>query len=253
MARLKWENRDIADVVALMDKAIFGYRLIEDGDKVLIGVSGGKDSLALLELLARRSRIRRPSFTVMAAHVAVTNIGYRSDIDYLRSLCEGFGVELVTVETSYEMATDTRKSPCFLCSWNRRKALFTVAQRHGCNKIALGHHQDDVIETLYMNMMFQGAFSTMPPMLRMRKFDLAVIRPLCLVPESRLVAMAASRGYKGQVKACPYEHQSSRTAVKHLLKEMEALNPEMRHNIWGSMSNVQTEMLPPKIIKHQKS
>ncbi len=250
MSRLKKENREIADVVALMDKAIFSYRLIEDGDKILIGLSGGKDSLSLLELLARRSRIRRPSFTVEAAHVAVTNIGYRSDMEYLKSVCDSLGVEFVTVETSYEMSTDTRKSPCFLCSWNRRKALFTIAQQRGCNKIALGHHQDDVIETLYMNMMFQGAFSTMPPMLRMRKFDLAVIRPLCLVPESRLQEMAALRGYKGQVKACPYEHQSNRTAIKHLLKEMEALNPEMRHNIWGSMTNVQTEMLPPKIIKH---
>ena len=76
MSRLKKENREIADVVALMDKAIFSYRLIEDGDKILIGLSGGKDSLSLLELLARRSRIRRPSFTVEAAHVAVTNIGY---------------------------------------------------------------------------------------------------------------------------------------------------------------------------------
>ena len=247
MTRYKNEIRDIANVMELFNKAIFNYRLIDDGDKILVGLSGGKDSLALLELLARRSRIRKPSFSVMAAHVAITNIGYRTDTEYLKSVCDGFGVDFVSVETSYEMATDKRKSPCFLCSWNRRKALFTIAQQNGCNKVALGHHMDDIIETLYMNMMFQGAFSTMPPMLRMRKFDMAVIRPLCLIHERLLIEMAEKRCFRQQVKSCPYEHESNRTVIKNLLKKMEEVNPEMRYNIWGSMSNIQAEMLPPRL------
>lgn len=247
MTRFKKENKDIAEVMALFNKAIFDYHLIEDGDKILIGLSGGKDSLALLELMAKRSRIIKPSFTIEAAHVGIANIGYRTDTGYLKSVCESYGVEFTYAETSYEMGTDPRKSPCFLCSWNRRKQLFTIAQEHGCNKIALGHHMDDIIETLYMNMMFQGAFSTMPPILRMRKFPLAVIRPLCLIPERLLADMASLRGFKPQDKSCPYEHSSHRAAIKGLLREMERLNPEMRHNIWGSMTNVQAEMLPPKV------
>lgn len=247
MTRFKKENKDIAEVMALFNKAIFDYHLIEDGDKILIGLSGGKDSLALLELMAKRSRIIKPSFTIEAAHVGIANIGYRTDTGYLKSVCESYGVGFTYAETSYEMGTDPRKSPCFLCSWNRRKQLFTIAQEHGCNKIALGHHMDDIIETLYMNMMFQGAFSTMPPILRMRKFPLAVIRPLCLIPERLLADMASLREFKPQDKSCPYEHSSHRAAIKGLLHEMERLNPEMRHNIWSSMTNVQAEMLPPKV------
>ena len=221
--------------------------MVKDGDHILIGLSGGKDSLALVDFLGRRSKIFSPRFEVVVAHIVMRNIPYHSDLDYLRGCAEEHGLPFIVRETEFAPSTDRRKSPCFLCSWNRRKQLFTIAQEHGCNKIALGHHMDDIIETLYMNMMFQGAFSTMPPILRMRKFPLAVIRPLCLIPERLLADMAALRGFKPQDKSCPYEHSSHRAAIKGLLREMERLNPEMRHNIWGSMTNVQAEMLPPKV------
>ena len=168
-----------------------GVRMIEEGDKILIGLSGGKDSLALVELLARRSRILKPRFSVVAAHVVMRNISYQSDTDYLRSYAESQGVPFVLYETEFDASTDTRKSPCFLCSWNRRKALFTVAKEQGCNKIALGHHMDDILETLLMNITYQGAFSTMPPRLVMKKFDMTIIRPMCLVHEADLVELAA--------------------------------------------------------------
>lgn len=228
-------------------KGVVDYGLIDDGDRILVGLSGGKDSLALLELLARRSKIYVPRFTVVAAHVTMENIPYSSDIDYLRSFCEAEGVEFVHVTTSFDPHTDTRKSPCFLCSWNRRKALFETAKAHGCNKIALGHHMDDIIVTLLMNMTFQGAFSTMPPMLKMRKFDMAIIRPLCLVHETDIRQLAELRGYRKQIKNCPYEHDSHRSDVENMFHEMERMNPELRYNIWGSMTNIQTDLLPPKL------
>ena len=184
------------------------YGLIEEGDKILVGLSGGKDSMALLELLARRSRIYKPKFSVVAVHVVMTNIAYESDMDYLRTYAEGLGVPFVRYETSFDTSTDNRKSPCFLCSWNRRKALFTVAKKQGCNKIALGHHMDDILETLLMNMTFQGAFSTMPPRLVMRKFDMTIIRPMCLVHESELMEMAVFRGYRKQIKNLSLIHIS---------------------------------------------
>ncbi|KAA4184790.1 adenine nucleotide alpha hydrolase family protein, partial [Bacteroides ovatus] len=158
-----------------------------------------------------------------------------------------YGVPFVQYETAFDPATDTRKSPCFLCSWNRRKALFTVAKEHGCNKIALGHHMDDILETLLMNITYQGAFSTMPPRLVMKKFDMTIIRPMCLVHEADLVELAALRHYQKQVKNCPYESQSSRSDMKGILRQLEAMNPEARYSIWGSMTNVQEELLPDKI------
>ena len=134
-----------------------------------------------------------------------------------------------------------------LCSWNRRKALFTVAKEHGCNKIALGHHMDDILETLLMNITYQGAFSTMPPRLVMKKFDMTIIRPMCLVHEADLVELAALRHYQKQVKNCPYESQSSRSDMKGILRQLEAMNPEARYSLWGSMTNVQEDLLPDKI------
>ncbi len=228
-------------------KGMVKYRLVEDGDKILVGLSGGKDSLALLELLARRSRILKPRFSVVAVHVSMTNIPYQADLDYLRSVAEGLGVPFVHHETSFDPSTDTRKSPCFLCSWNRRKALFTVAKEQGCNKIALGHHMDDILETLLMNITFQGAFSAMPPKLVMRKFDMTIIRPMCLVHEADLTEMARIRSWRKQLKNCPYESQSNRSDMKAVLKSLEKLNPEARYSLWGSMTNVQEDLLPDKI------
>ena len=252
MGKLTEEAKLMRRIEQRFMKGIVRYGLIEEGDKILVGLSGGKDSLALLELLARRSRIYKPKFSVVAVHVVMTNIAYESDMDYLRTYAEGLGVPFVRYETSFDPSTDNRKSPCFLCSWNRRKALFTVAKGQGCNKIALGHHMDDILETLLMNMTFQGAFSTMPPRLVMRKFDMTIIRPMCLVHESDLVEMAALRGYRKQIKNCPYEKDSHRSEMKDVLKRLEAMNPEARFSLWSSMNNVQADLLPVEVGEQEK-
>lgn len=247
MAQFTEEERTIRRIERRFSKGVVGYGLIEEGDKILIGLSGGKDSLALIELLGKRSHIYKPRFSVVAVHVVMQNIPYQSDLDYLRAHAERFGVPLVVCETSFDPTTDTRKSPCFLCSWNRRKALFSVAKEHGCNKIALGHHMDDILETLLMNLTYQGSFSTMPPRLVMKKFDMTIIRPMCLVHEADLIELAQLRGYHKQVKNCPYESQSSRSDMKGILRQLEVLNPEARYSMWGSMANVQPELLPEQI------
>ena len=252
MGKLTEEAKLMRRIEQRFMKGIVQYGLIEEGDKILVGLSGGKDSLALLELLARRSRIYKPRFSVVAVHVVMTNIAYESDMDYLLTYAEGLGVPFVRYETSFDPSTDNRKSPCFLCSWNRRKALFTVAKEQGCNKIALGHHMDDILETLLMNMTFQGAFSTMPPRLVMRKFDMTIIRPMCLVHESDLVEMAALRGYRKQIKNCPYEKDSHRSEMKDVLKRLEAMNPEARFSLWSSMNNVQADLLPVEVGEQEK-
>ena len=246
MAKFTDEEKLVRRIDKRFSKALVEYELIDDGDRILVGLSGGKDSLALLEFLARRARVYKPRFTVVAVHVVMKNIAYQSNIDYLRNFAANLGVEFHLYETEFDASTDTRKSPCFLCSWNRRKLLFTACKDLNCNKLALGHHMDDVLETLLMNITFQGAFSSMPPKLAMNKFDLTIIRPMCLVHEADLLELAATHQYEKQTKQCPYEHESNRSTIKEVLHRLEELNPEARYSLWGSMTNVQTELLPPK-------
>lgn len=223
------------------------YELIEDGDRVLIGLSGGKDSLALVQLLGQRAKIHKPKFSVVALHVVMTNIPYAADADYLHDFCDQHGVPLEIREGSFDSSTDTRKSPCFLCSWNRRKILFETAQSLGCNKIALGHHMDDILVTLLMNMSFQGAFSTMSPKLVMRKMPLTVIRPMCLIPEKDLLNLSEMEGYRSLKKNCPYESHSHRSDMEKIFRQLEEMNPEARYSLWKSMTNVQEELLLNKL------
>lgn len=216
-------------------KAFVTYRLLEDGDKVLVGLSGGKDSLCLLELLAKRAAIAHPRFEVEAIHVRMANISYETSDDYLRKFCDELNVPLHIVTASFDASTDKRKNPCFLCSWNRRKQMFQMAQQLGCNKIALGHHQDDLLHTSLMNLLFQGRFGTMPARLSFRKMPLTIIRPLCLVAEADISLYAQMRGYERQIKSCPYDKATNRTEIRHLFEMAEQMNPEARHSLWNAL------------------
>ena len=230
-------------------KACADYHLLEDGDHVLIGLSGGKDSLLLTELLGRRAKIYKPRFTVTALHVRVKERDYQTDLDYLRSFCAEAGVPLIVRdteigETPANANANANASPCFLCSWYRRKTLFNVAQELGCNKIAFGHHRDDVLQTLLMNLIYQGAFASMPPMLQLEKMPIRIIRPLCLIDEADIAAYANERDYHKQTKLCPFEHVSSRTQVQQLLNDIKTLNPEAPDSLFAAMTNIKPDYLP---------
>jgi tRNA(Ile)-lysidine synthase TilS/MesJ len=225
-------------------KTIETYGLLSDGDRILVGLSGGKDSLALLEMLGRKKLSPNPSFSLVALHVSMENIPYRADVDYLRQFAEKCGAEFVLVTTSFDPSTDKRKSPCFLCSWNRRKMMFTMAKEMKCNKIALGHHLDDVLQTLLMNLTFQGSFGTMPPLLKMSKFDMTIIRPMSQIDEEDIKKMALLHDYQKQEKNCPYEEDSHRSEMKELLTRLKEMNPNAANSMWNAMSNIQEEYLP---------
>ena len=122
-------------------KATACYSLLSDGDKILIGLSGGKDSLLLVEMLGQQARIFKPSIKVEACHVRMRNVKYETDTSYLEQFCERWNMPLHIVTTSFDSSIPTSKPVCFLCSWHRRKALFAKAQELGCNKIALGQQQ----------------------------------------------------------------------------------------------------------------
>ena len=230
-------------------KAMATYHLIEDDDRILVGLSGGKDSLLLLELLAKRAKIEHPRFSVEALHVRMENIHYETDTSYLQHFCDDLGVRLHVRTTRFEVEQtavpqqpiDTarlrrQKQPCFLCSWMRRKELFNLAQELECNKIALGHHQDDILHTALMNLTFQGRFGSMPARLKMRKMPLTIIRPLCMIEEQDIKAYAELQGYQKQQKLCPYENDSHRADIKRLYDEIERMNPEARYSMWNALN-----------------
>ena len=222
-------------IISRFQKALTRYDLISDGDKILVGVSGGKDSLCLLEMLTRRMKIQRPSFAVEAAHIRMSNIQYETDTSYLQRFAEKCGVPMHIITTGFEQRENSRKPACFLCSWHRRKEMFNLAQELGCNKIALGHHMDDIIHTAFMNQFFQGQFSTMPARLTMKKMPLTIIRPLCMEIESDIARYAKLRGYEKQVKLCPFETASHRSDIRRIYEEAEKINPEVRYSIWNAL------------------
>lgn len=247
------QEKQLERLTKRFHKACADYGLIANGDHILIGLSGGKDSLLLTELLGRRAQIYVPRFRVTALHVRVKERDYHSDLSYLQRFCDEAKVPLLVRDVSIPDTPPQKENgktreidnPCFLCSWFRRKELFNTAQEIGCNKIAFGHHRDDIAQTLLMNLIFQGAYATMPPILQMDKMPLQLIRPLCLIDEADIITYAAMRNYQKQTKLCPFEHVSSREKVKGLLEEIKALNPEALDSIYGALTNIKTDYLPP--------
>lgn len=228
----------------LFHKGCVEYGLVADGDRILVALSGGKDSLCLLRMLARQSRLHKPAIRVEAAHVIMDNIPYETDRTFLVRFCEEHGVRLHLLHSSFNESTDRRRTKCFLCSWNRRKTLFTFASENGFNKVALGHHQDDIIVTLLMNQTFEGSIQAMPPKLTMEHYPLEVIRPLCLVPESMIAELAEQLGFEKQKTPCPYETVTHRATMTRLFRRLEEINPEARHSLWSAMKNVHHDLLP---------
>ncbi len=225
-------------------KAIYDYNLIEPGDRILVGVSGGKDSLALLEVLALRARDPKQDYSVVAAHIAVENVAYEVDAEYIAAFCEELGIPLVSRTICATVREESGKPACFVCSWNRRKMLFEIAKEQKCNKLALGHHRDDAIESLLMSMMFNGTIASMPPRLAMFDNTFTLIRPLIYITNDETKQYAAFRNFKQQKKACPYEQATNRHAIASIIDKMEALSPHVRGNLFAAMKNIQKEYLP---------
>lgn len=211
------------------------FELVTPSDSILIGLSGGKDSLALLDLMGDMLRRSNNGFTLHALHVRMEGVDYQTDTNYLREQCERNKITYHERLVGFEADRNEKRTPCFLCSWNRRKTLFEVAQELGCNKIALGHHQDDILHTALMNLSYSGSFSTMPCRLKMQKMPLTIIRPLCKVKESLLREWASEAEYQPLIKICPHDKASKRTEIACLFAQMEEQNPEFRPNLWNAL------------------
>ena len=168
-------------------KAIYEYELIKENDSVLIAVSGGKDSLFLLESLALQRKNIPFKFDLKAIHIEINDKPYEIDKLFLEKLCDKYNIPLYFKSIEVGDLSKSKKGPCFTCSWNRRKALFNAVKEYGCNKLALGHHMEDAIETLLLNMSHHGNISSIPPELEMFKGEFVIIRPLILLEEEKIL------------------------------------------------------------------
>ncbi|KPL12522.1 MAG: hypothetical protein AMS26_17355 [Bacteroides sp. SM23_62] len=225
-------------------KMLNEHQLVEAGDKVLVGLSGGKDSMILLEALADRRRHLPFDFQLFAVHVSASNIGYEMDTGYLVEFCAELNIPLYLEEIEVDLTVDPKKAPCFICSWNRRKRIFELSKELDCNKVALGHHKDDAIQTVLMNMIFHGSISSLPQKLSMFEGRINLIRPLLFIPEKELTYYATLRSFKKQEKSCPYDDTTKRESIKEVIRQMDRLNRNARRNIFQAMDNIYEEYLP---------
>jgi tRNA 2-thiocytidine biosynthesis protein TtcA len=227
-----------------MSKAIHHYDMISAKDRILVAVSGGKDSLALLWLLEERRRRIPISYDLFAVHI---DPGFGGDFaEKLAAYCRTFKVELQVEKTDFGRvahSAQNRENPCFLCSWRRRKRLFEIADALGCNKVALGHTKDDIIETVFINMMYAGEISTMVPAQPFFKGRFIVIRPLAYAEEDLIRCFGAERQFPHLENPCPSATRSKRSEIRKLLATLYQTNPKIKGNIFRSLSHIKPEYM----------
>lgn len=230
-------------------KVLYKQKLLCRNDRILIGLSGGKDSLALLEVLAECKKHLPFSIELTAVHIKADSVGYLIDLDYLEMMCSKFQITMLVRDIDIDLAKNSKKSACFVCSWHRRKELFRLSKELKCNKIALGHHMDDALETLFLNMIFHGSVSSLPEKLTMFDKRIELIRPLLRFTRDELNRFAFLRGYKPEERSCKFADEAQRTKIKKLLADISLLNSCAKINMFRAMSNIYNEYLPGNIDK----
>ncbi|MDD5439847.1 MAG: tRNA 2-thiocytidine biosynthesis TtcA family protein, partial [Candidatus Omnitrophica bacterium] len=162
-----------------MGEAIRDYALIQEGDRIAVAVSGGQDSLTMLKMLSTRTMMSALKYTLMAIHIETDfSCAHCTHRQRLTDFFDRWGVAYEFGKASVVQKAKGRPINCFWCAWNKRKEIFTIAERNGCNKIAFGHHKDDIIETVLLNLFFNGEVSTMNPRQEMFGGKITIIRPL---------------------------------------------------------------------------
>ena len=223
-------------ILSYMRRAIEDYDMIEDGDKIAVALSGGKDSITMLKALKSLQFFYSKKFELIAISV---NPGFEFfDADFLRKTCDEIGVPFFEEKYDiYKIVFEDRqeKNPCSLCANLRRGILNTAAKREGCNKIALGHNLDDVLETFLMNLLFAGSISTFSPISYMDKSGITLIRPLIYVPEKETKRFVRNSGTAVMPKVCPMDGNSTREYVKQLIVTLSLKNKHVKANIMGAI------------------
>ena len=223
-------------MLSYIRKAIDDYSMIEDEDKIAVGLSGGKDSITLLMGLKALQRFYDKKFDLIAISV---NPGFDFfNSEFLQATCKRIGVQYVEEKTHIkEIVFDIRKekNPCSLCANLRRGILNSVAIREGCNKIALGHNEDDVLETFFLNLLYGGSIGTFAPKSYMDRSGITLIRPLIYAPEKSIKTFVKKNNIELMPKCCPMDGVSKREDMKNLIHELQKDIPMVKTNIYGAI------------------
>ena len=236
-SKYKALNRDFG-------KAVHRYEMLQDGDRIVVGLSGGADSLTMMWMLSERLARIPINYELYAVHIDPGFEGSFSDA--LESYCADKGFSLRVEHTDYGVlghSSSNRENPCFLCSRLRRKRLFEIADELACNKVALGHNKDDIIETLFINICYSGEISTMVPSQPFFDGKFTVIRPLAFADEKRIREFAREQNFPEFVNPCPSADNSKRQEIKAVLKGLYRTNNKIKGNIFRAMSHVKPDYL----------
>ena len=227
---------------SVVRRGVDDYHMIETGDRIAVGISGGKDSLVLLCALAQLQRYYSHPFALEALTI---ELGY-SEMDFtsVAELCRRLGVPYTRVKTDIShVVFDIRKeaNPCSLCAKMRRGALDNALKARDCNKLALGHHMDDAVETFVMSLLFEGRISCFKPVTYLSRADVTQIRPMIYAGEQRIANLAREMALPVVKNACPADRDSKRSEIKKLLKDAEADYPDLKSKIFGAMQRLPIE------------
>ena len=224
-------------VLSRVRQAVEDYHMIEEGDRIAVGISGGKDSLTLLLALNELRKFYPQKFSIYAVTV---DLGFQNlDLNEIRALCASHEIPYTVVETSIAKIVfeDRRENnPCSLCAKMRKGALNNAAEELGCNKIALGHNKNDVIETFLMSLIFEGRISCFSPVSFLEKKKLYSIRPLIYVSEYETKSYADSLGSIIVKNPCPADGSTKRQEIKELLKTLNKTYPNLNQRIFGAVT-----------------
>ena len=215
-------------------KAIMDYEMLEDNDKILVAVSGGKDSVALLHILNLRRKIVPIKYQLLAVYV---DLGYQDNIDKLIKYFEFLGIDYHIEKVEFS----NQENSCFWCSRNRRKALFKLAESLGYNKVALGHHKDDIVQTILLNLFFNGEVSSMKPKQELFEGRLTIIRPLAYVEEKLIVKFCKDKNLPYLENNCPNAKNSKRLLIKDIVKNLEKFCPDVKTNIFRAIKRIRKD------------
>jgi tRNA 2-thiocytidine biosynthesis protein TtcA len=236
------------EIRRLIGRAIHHYGLLRDGDRIAVGVSGGKDSMLLLWMLRERLARIPIKYELFAVHV---DPGFDPEPaarleEFFKK--EGFPYRIVSTDHGVKAhGPENRENPCFLCSKLRRADLFRTARELGCSKIALGHNQDDIIETFFLNICYGSQTAGMLPRQEFFGGEITVIRPLALIPAATVLRMTGRLELPVIENCCPSADKSERAELRALLDALYSKNSKVRGNIFHAMSNVNAEYLPPPL------
>ncbi len=225
-------------MLSVMRKGITKYNMIKEGDKIAVGVSGGKDSVTLLKLLAEYKRFSPERFDLIAITIDLSFSQHNADFSPIQELCNSLGVEYFIEKTDIgKIVFDIRKesNPCALCSKMRKGALNNLAKEKGCNKIALGHHADDMIDTFLLSLFYEGRLSTFAPKSYLDKTDLTLIRPMIMVKEYDVKSYSKTLPIVDS--CCPANKETKREYVKDAVKKIAEQIPNVREMMFTALTH----------------